>query len=145
MLALSASTLLASAASPAQATQYCGRSFEVVGAIEYTYIHNLGGPGGALGCPRSHELTNPDGAGRRSEFDNGMIYWHPNTGAFPVWGAIGEWWAGQGWEAGWVGYPTSFEYQVGDEIRQNYQCTTVHFKALSGGAYKTWGEGNRCA
>ncbi|MFD6182428.1 LGFP repeat-containing protein [Streptomyces goshikiensis] len=138
-----AGALVVSAAAPAQATPYCDKGFEVVGAIEYTYIHDLGGPGGVLGCPTSHELENPDRVGRRSEFERGTIYWSPATGAFPVWGAIGEWWARQGWERGPAGYPTSFEYAVGNEIRQNFQCATVHFQPRPGGSHVTWGE-NKC-
>ncbi|MFI6448342.1 LGFP repeat-containing protein [Kitasatospora sp. NPDC050543] len=139
-LALSASALVMSAASPAQATRYCDQGLEVVGAIEHTYVTHLGGPGGVLGCPVSNELTNPDQFGRRSEFERGMIYWSPRSGAFPVWGALGEWWAGQRYETGWAGYPTSFEYTVGNEIRQNFQCAVAHFQAGPAGSYQTWGD-----
>ncbi|MEU3993876.1 hypothetical protein OG229_34215 [Streptomyces platensis] len=144
VLALTAGALVVSAATPAQATPYCDQGFEVVGAIEHTYVTYLGGPGGVLGCPISNELVNPDQFGRRSEFDRGTIYWSPRSGAFPVWGALGEWWAGQGYERGWAGYPTSFEYTVGNEIRQNFQCTVAHFQARPGGSYVTWSDGNTC-
>ncbi|MEE1752898.1 LGFP repeat-containing protein [Streptomyces sp. SP18CS02] len=135
--------LLVSAAPHAQATPYCDPPREVVGEIERTYLR-MGGPGGALGCPLTDELVNPDGFGRRTQFQHGTIYWSPRSGAFPVWGDIGAWWCGQGCEAGWPGYPTSYEYTVGDEVRQNFQCTVVRFKAGPGGVTKTWSDGNTC-
>ncbi|MFB6439543.1 hypothetical protein ACFCVY_22605 [Streptomyces sp. NPDC056411] len=64
-----------------------------------------------LGCPATDELTNPDGQGKRQQFDGGTIYWHPTLshGAHPVWGKIGQLWADYGWETGAFGYPTSDE------------------------------------
>ncbi|MFD5464983.1 LGFP repeat-containing protein [Kitasatospora sp. NPDC127059] len=142
LLALLASVLVVSAATPARADGfYCGHA--VLGAIEQRYIQ-MGGSGGPLGCPLTDELVNPDGFGRRTQFEHGTIYWSPNTGAWPVWGAIGDWWCSQGCEAGWAGYPTSYEYTVGAEIRQNFHCAVVHFQDLGGGASRTWGD-NICA
>ncbi|MGW2410185.1 LGFP repeat-containing protein [Streptomyces sp. NPDC001739] len=143
LLALLASALVVSAASPAQASPYCETITEVGGAIEQTYIH-LGGPGKVLGCPLTVELVNPDNVGRRQQFEHGTIYWSPRSGAFPVWGAIGDYWCDQGCEAGWPGYPTSYEYTVGDEIRQNFQCTVIHFKDLGGGTTRIWSDENVC-
>ncbi|MEW2515837.1 hypothetical protein [Streptomyces sp. NPDC046870] len=142
LLAVLASTLVVSAASSAQADgDYCGHS--VLGAIEQRYLA-MGGPGGPLGCPLTEELVNPDGIGRRTQFQNGTIYWSPRSGAWPVWGDIGTYWCDQGCEAGWIRYPTSYEYAVGSEIRQNFQCTVIHWQALSGGATKTWSDGDTC-
>ncbi|GGV89163.1 hypothetical protein GCM10015535_42310 [Streptomyces gelaticus] len=141
VLALLVSVVIVSAASPAGAVPQCDR--EVGGEIGRTYSH-MGGPGGALGCSLTDELVNPDGVGRRMQFEHGTIYWSPRSGAFPVWGEIGVWWCDEGCEAGWPRYPTSYEYTVGDEIRQNFECAVVHFKALPGGATKTWSDGNTC-
>lgn len=52
------------------------------------------------------ELTTPDGKGRYAAFERGYIYWHPNIGARAVPTNIFETWAGLGWEAGPLGYPT---------------------------------------
>ncbi|WP_208030611.1 LGFP repeat-containing protein [Streptomyces cyanogenus] len=142
LLALLASVSVAGAAAPAQATTYCG-THEVVGEIEQRYL-KMGGPGGALGCPLTDELANPDGFGRRTQFEHGTIYWSARSGAWPVWGAIGDYWCNQGCEAGWAGYPTGYEYRVGDETRQNFQCTVIHFQALAGGATKTWSDPDTC-
>ena len=142
LLALLASTLIVSSASPAQADNgYCGHN--VLGAIENRYIA-MGGPGGALGCPRTDELVNPDKVGRRTQFEHGTIYWSPRSGAWPVWGEIGRYWCDDGCETGWRGYPTSYEYPVGKEIRQKFQCTVIHFQDLSGGTQKLWSDENTC-
>ncbi|WP_159394695.1 hypothetical protein [Streptomyces sp. H-KF8] len=39
---------------------------------------------------------------------------------------------------------SSYEYTVGNEIRQNFQCAVVHWQALPGNAAKTWSK-NTCA
>ncbi|GAA3081608.1 hypothetical protein GCM10020000_79420 [Streptomyces olivoverticillatus] len=55
---------------------------------------SLGWENGKLGFPVSDELANPDGQGRRQQFEGGTVYWHPtlSNGAHPVWGKIGELW-----------------------------------------------------
>lgn len=141
LLAVLVSTLVVSAPSAAQANDdYCG--FKVVGDIEKRYIA-MDDPKGSLGCPLTQELVNPDGIGRRTQFKNGTIYWSPRSGAWPVWGAIGDYWCNHGCEAGWMGYPTSYEYTVGNETRQNFQCAVVHWQALSGNTAKTSSD-NKC-
>lgn len=138
LLVLTASVLIGPAASPAQADgTYCGQL--VLGDIEKRYLA-MGGPGGSLGCPVTGELVNPDGVGRRTQFEHGTIYWSPATGAWPVWGDIGEYWCWQGCEAGWMGYPTSYEYVVGDEIRQNFACALAHRRDHGGGTVELWAE-----
>ncbi|MEU3558611.1 hypothetical protein [Kitasatospora sp. NPDC006786] len=114
-----------------------------MGDIEKRYIA-MGGPEGSLGCPLTQELVNPDGVGRRTQFQNGTIYWSPGSGAWPVWGDIGDYWCSQGCEAGWMRYPTSYEYAVGNETRQNFQCSVVHWQAVPGNATKTWSDGDKC-
>ncbi|MFG2111275.1 LGFP repeat-containing protein [Streptomyces sp. NPDC048718] len=141
VLALLAGALVVSSSPAARADgDYCG--FKVLGAIEKRYIE-MGGPTGSLGCPLTGELTNPDGAGRRTQFKNGTIYWSPRSGAWPVWGEIGAYWCGQGCEAGWMRYPTSYEYTVGQETRQNFQCAVIHWQKTSGTTSKTWSD-NTC-
>lgn len=67
----------------------------------------LGWEGGQFGYPVSDELTNPDNVGKRQQFQGGTIYWSHDTGAHPIWGAIGEAWGDLGWEGGDFGYPVS--------------------------------------
>ncbi len=61
----------------------------VQGAIANKWI-KLDWEKGPLGYPISDELKTPDGKGRVSHFQFGSIYWHPDVGAFGVWGAIAE-------------------------------------------------------
>lgn len=80
----------------------------VAGRIAGAYM-NTGAAAGPLGFPRTHELGTPDGRGRFNHFQNGSIYWTPQTGAHPVSGDILAEWSAQGWEGGPLGYPTADE------------------------------------
>lgn len=51
---------------------YWPSTFEVCGLIKEKY-DKVGGPTSFLLLPKSNELTNPDGIGKRSEFVNGYI------------------------------------------------------------------------
>ena len=70
---------------------------------------DLGWERGKLGMPLTDELTNPDGYGKRQQYQGGTIYWSSNSGAHPVWGAIGSLWARYGYERGMFGYPRTDE------------------------------------
>lgn len=94
------------AAAPANCTTYWPSPYRVCGAIREKY-ESIGGPTSFLTFPKSDELGVPDGVGRRNEFVNGFIYWHPDTGAQPVTTHFSVVWARNGWEAGRLGYPTS--------------------------------------
>lgn len=80
--------------------------FQVYGAIGDKY-RQLGANSGPLGAPKSNELDAARG-GRYNKFANGFIYWHPNIGAYAVYGVIGEKWSRLGREAGF-GYPLTDE------------------------------------
>src|SRR5699024_5631749 len=80
----------------------------VVGAIGAAYQAEEG-PDGPLGLPVSGETTTPDGEGRFTRFENGVIYWSPSTGAHALRGAVLDMWAEQGSERGDLGYPTTDE------------------------------------
>ena len=100
-----------------------GRNFTVCGRILDKY-NQLGGPGGFLGLPTSDEFTNADGVGKRTSFQgDATIYWHPDTDAHPVGGAIGSKWAQFGYDAGPLGYPITDEITNPDGIgkRQAFQ------------------------
>lgn len=85
---------------------------EVHGDIRRKY-DSKGGPDSDLALPVTDETTTPDGAGRYNHFSgNGSIYWHPVTGPMEVRGGIRATWAGQGWERGISGYPTSDEMPI---------------------------------
>lgn len=80
--------------------------FAVYGAIGEKYV-KLGSERGPLGAPLSDEAPASFG-GRFNNFQYGFIYWHPQIGAFAVWGAIGEKWN----EFGRV----TFGYPITDEL-----------------------------
>ena len=113
-----------------------GGSGAAVGAIE-AKLHALGGCGSFLGAPTTSEQGTPDGVGRYNVFQNGSIYWTPQTGAFEVHGVIRDTWASLGWEAGSLGYPVSDEYAVASGRRSDFQHGAITFDATSGKATAT--------
>jgi hypothetical protein len=78
------------------------------GAIERKYF-DLGGPGSFLGRQRSGEQRLPDGTGRITYYERGLIYWHPSTGAWSIRGAILDRYGVMRWETGVLGYPVTDE------------------------------------
>ncbi len=93
----------------------------VYGAIGDKY-NALGRENGPLGAAVTDEASAPHG-GRFNAFKNGFIYWHPDVGAFAVWGAIGVKWS----QLGRVdfGYPVTDESKTPDQ-RGRYN----HFRAV---------------
>ncbi len=99
-------------------------AFEVHGAIRDKYAE-VGWEAGLLGYPVSNETKSPDGVGRFSVFQNGSIYWTPQTGAHEVHGRIRDAWKDEGWEVGHLGYPTSDEYVVPEGRRSDFQHGSI--------------------
>ncbi|MET7795553.1 LGFP repeat-containing protein [Streptomyces decoyicus] len=93
---------------------------------------------GDLGYPKGDELTNPDGEGKRQEFQHGTIYWHPtkSNGAHAVSGSIGWVWGAFKYESGDFGYPTSDVTwdRENREYYQNFQGSKSIFHNQEGGA-----------
>ncbi|GAA1726283.1 hypothetical protein G6030_00850 [Dietzia sp. E1] len=119
-----------------------GRNFTVCGRILDKY-HQLGGPGGFLGPPTSDELTNADGIGKRTSFQgDATIYWHPDTDAHPVGGAIGSKWAQFGYDPGPLGYPITDEITNPDGIgkRQAFQHDSSIYWHPNTGAHQIGGQ-----
>ncbi|WP_235883252.1 N-acetylmuramoyl-L-alanine amidase [Saccharopolyspora elongata] len=97
-----------------------------------------GAEAGALGYPRTDELSTPDGSGRYNHFAgaDGSIYWTPWTGAHEIRGLIKAKWAQLGWENGPLGYPRTDELGTPDGVgRYN------HFDRSNGSVYWTPGTG----
>ncbi len=118
---------------------FCGH--HVQGAILAKY-QEMGGEESPLGCPKTDELTTPNGVGRYNTFVGGSIYWSPDSGAHPVWGVIGDKWGAQGWEAGSLGFPTGDELTNSDGVgkRQQFQGGTIYWHpTLSDGAHAVSG------
>ncbi|WP_052280503.1 YiiX/YebB-like N1pC/P60 family cysteine hydrolase [Nocardia vulneris] len=125
---------------------YWPAPYEVCGAIRDKY-NELGGPNSFLLFPTSNELTNPDGVGKRSTFQNGPIYWSPAGGAHPVVNHFFAAWQRNGWEGGPLGYPTSDEAVNPDGVgrRQYFQGGTIYWKLneayyVAGAIRDKWGE-----
>jgi uncharacterized protein with LGFP repeats len=85
-----------------------------------------------LGFPLTDELTTPDTRGRYNHFENGSIYWTPQTGAHEISGVIRNVWAGSGWEQGPLGYPVN----APDIMLPNASATT--FQDFEHGSIYDW-------
>ncbi len=70
-----------------------------------TYWLSHGGPGGGLGMPASGWIGLRDG-GSAQIFQNGTVY-STADGVFAVYPPVRDVWGGNGYETGWMGYPTS--------------------------------------
>jgi hypothetical protein len=83
---------------------------EVQGDIRAKY-NAIGGANSVLGMPLTDEQGTPDGIGRFNHFENGSIYWTPNTGPMMLHTALRNLWASQGWERGFFGYPVADQHR----------------------------------
>lgn len=93
---------------------------------------------GFLGYPKTDEIVNPDGAGRRQEFVGGAIYWHPTAipDAASIGGAIRTKWNGVNAERvnSLLGYPTSDETVLPDgQGRMNrFERGVIYWSSATG-------------
>ncbi|WP_178946178.1 family 16 glycosylhydrolase [Kocuria sp. TGY1127_2] len=103
----------------------------VRGGIKGSYEAH-GAAGGLLGLPTSDERQLKGGASQ--SFQGGQVHWSPSTGGHASGGAIQAHWAGQGWENGWLGYPTSDEFTglAGGGASQTFQNGTLFWDARTG-------------
>ncbi|MFL1596140.1 hypothetical protein NQ854_24920 [Rhodococcus ruber] len=101
--------------------------FQVCGAIRDKY-NALGGPASFLSYPTSGNIINPGGTGERVTFANGPIYWSAATGAHPVVNSFLNRWGIHGYEAGWLGYPTTDEIVHADAVgrHQEFQNGAIY-------------------
>ncbi|WOP17228.1 polysaccharide deacetylase family protein [Raineyella sp. LH-20] len=68
------------------------------------------GEDGPLGYPLTDEICGLARGGCLQTFQDATMYWSPPTDAHWVRGAILKKWGTEGWEGGFLGYPTSDEY-----------------------------------
>lgn len=104
---------------------------------------------GDLGWPLTGEFCDLRDGGCATQFENGSIYWTPETGAHIVRGRIRDVWAEKGWENGYLGYPTSEEdCSIGGETDacfQTFQFGSIYWSratgpyAVPGTIMKAWG------
>jgi len=94
---------------------------------KYNSIGGLAPGGTLLGYPIQDQVGLPDGQGQMDRFQNGVIYWHPTHGAWPVTEPLLTQWASSGYEQGSFGYPTGdFSVDAGIAVRQQFQRDTIH-------------------
>lgn len=106
-----------------------GETVTVFGAIGQKLIDaNLGASD--LGTPTAPERQIPGGA--LQEFENGVIYWSPGSGARIVKnGPIRYYWAQRQWERGELGWPTGDTEEIATGgLRQQFEHGTV--RAVNG-------------
>lgn len=111
----------------------------VCGAI-LAHYQAIGGVHSWLGEPLTDELTNPDGIGKRTEFELGSIYWSPKSSAHAVTRDGMRQWGTLGWENGELGYPISdpIDTRVPLTQYQNFQGGDNYYNPIGGGA--VWGD-----
>lgn len=98
----------------------------VQGAILVKYQSD-GGEDGPLGLPIGDEQPAPNG-GRKTIFQNGAIYWTPQTGAHIVRGAIRQSWEHEhGGAGGPLGYPTSDEQPIPGGSQSQFQHGVITY------------------
>lgn len=68
------------------------------------------------------EIPTRDGIGRLTTYENGSIYWHPDTGAHPIIGDLFEKFQSENYELGWLGYPIADPLKLRDDgVFLNFQ------------------------
>ncbi len=106
-------------------------AWAVYGTIGSRY-DALGAAGSSLGLPRTDERVAPDRRGRYNQFQAGSIYWTPQTGAWPVKGAILTKWGQLGYERSSLGYPRGAEYAVTGGLRQDFERGFLRYDSRTG-------------
>jgi len=74
------------------------------------------------------ELRTPDGKGRFVQYDNGFIYWSPDSGAHPIPKDLFPKFGDLGWEVGPLGYPTTDPTKLTDGWVQGFQGGALYKK-----------------
>lgn len=78
---------------------------------------------------RGIELDMPDGEGKRAEFENGQIYWHPRIKeAHGIPNYLFESYAEYGWEMGFLGYPVGDHKVLPDGEVQAFENGVLYRK-----------------
>jgi uncharacterized protein with LGFP repeats len=108
-------------------------AFQVYGEIAEKW-NSLGGAAGFLGAPLNDESGTPDGVGRYNHFENGSIYWTPETGAHEVHGLIRDKWESMGWERSFLGYPVTDETATPDGVGRynHFQGGSIYWTPKTG-------------
>ncbi len=101
-------------------TQALG-AHHVAGAVDDRY-RELGRSSGILGYPTDGQADVGDDRGERVLFEQGGIWWAPETGAWETWGPIHGAYRADGGPTGRLGYPTTGVYVTAeDEQRTDFE------------------------
>jgi hypothetical protein len=92
--------------------------------------YRMGGAFGTLGYPTSDEIRLVGGAG--SQFQRGIVYWSPPTGAHAVWGEILTAYRAHGYERGILGYPTTNEIALRGGAVSGFQGGSLYWSPKTG-------------
>lgn len=89
---------------------------------------------GVLGYPIGVTHCGLPGGGCFQDFQGGSVYWSPATPAVVTRGSIRVAWARNGWESGWLGYPTSDETCTvfGAGCFENFQNGAIYWGPTTG-------------
>ena len=106
---------------------------------------SMGGADGVLGKPYGESRKTIDGNGKYQRFDNGSIYWNPDSGAFYIYGVVESKYTKMGYESSYLGFPTSDTIDLGDKRSYNnftggviYCHPLFHCIALRGPILDRW-------
>lgn len=100
-------------------------AFENKGSIRSKWA-GTGYEGGWMGYPKSDEIASING-GVYQLYENGAIYWSPDSGTRISKGGIRAIYGSLGYEKGRLGYPTSDEYATTSGVSQNYQGGKINW------------------
>nr|WP_246315555.1 family 43 glycosylhydrolase [Kineococcus aurantiacus] len=84
----------------------------------------------SLGFPTTDEVALPSGA--FNHFQGGSVYWSRGTGAHVVKGLIRDKWAANGWETGFLGYPTTDEQPLRAGAFNHFAGGSVYYSPTAG-------------
>lgn len=115
-----------------------GRAHVLLGEILEKW-EELETDGVNLGYPITDERLMSDGVWRYSEFNNGIIYRSPETGAHAVRGIILDKYRVFGGPLGVLGYPTSDEADIGDGRFNQFEHGGIYWRKDTG-AFVVHGE-----
>jgi LGFP repeat len=107
--------------------------------IEEKY-YAMGGPNSTLGRQLTGPQDTPDKLGMMAFFENGAIYWTPQTGAHAIWGYMLQKWDQYQRERGPLGYPITDVLPVSGTDGQyiDFQHGTIDWSPGTG-VHNVWG------
>jgi uncharacterized protein with LGFP repeats len=95
---------------------------------------STGGIDGTLGIPYDESKKTIKNDGYYQRFQHGSIYWKSNIGAFEVHGGVESTYNKMGYEASYLGFPTSDTINLGDGCSyNNFEGGVIYYNPLFSG------------